>query len=103
MALDHINQAITEVGRLRAIQPAEPRITLRWARSLGARAMAGYRLAMRPGVAAEARAEGLRQARADVQRAEELAASVPVERRATVAAGLMAVIADARRLLTETP
>jgi serine/threonine protein kinase len=102
-ALDQINQAVAEVTRFRGLQPAEPRLTLRLARSLGVRAMAGYRLAMRPGVAADARVEGLRQARADVLHAEELAASVPPERRATIPASTMAVIADAHRLLTETP
>jgi hypothetical protein len=74
---------------------------MRWARCYGARALAGYRLAGRPGITIEARAQGLRQAHEDIERADQLVAGVPPENRGAINARDMAVIADARRLLAE--
>jgi tetratricopeptide (TPR) repeat protein len=100
-AFDHIDLAIAEAARVLKLHPNEPRVTLRQARCFGGRALAGYRLATRPGASSEARAQGLRQAREDVEHAEQIVAGVPPENRGAINAWDMSVIADARRLLGE--
>jgi len=102
-AFDHIDLAIAEAARVLKLHPNEPRVTLRQARCFGGRALAGYRLATRPGASSEARAQGLRQAREDVEHAEQILAEVPAEGRTAINSRDLAVIADARRLLNETP
>jgi eukaryotic-like serine/threonine-protein kinase len=102
-ALERINAALMEVERLHGVHPEDPRVTLRWARCFGGRALAGYRLAMLTGVSAEARAEGLRQARQDVRRADEIVAGVPEEQRRTTNARTLMLISEARELLAQAP
>jgi tetratricopeptide (TPR) repeat protein len=98
---EHVNVALREATRFQSAQPAEARLTLRLAICLAGRAVAGYRLAARPG--ADHQDASLPQARADLARAEELLASVPAEARNRVPAGNMSVIVEARRLLSANP
>jgi tetratricopeptide (TPR) repeat protein len=101
-ALDHIDLANKEMVRVRSLHPDQSRMALRWARCFGVRSLAGYRLATRSEATTDARAQGLRQAHEDIARAEQILATVPVEGRTAINARDLAVIADTRRLLSES-
>jgi eukaryotic-like serine/threonine-protein kinase len=102
-AIDQINASLAENRRYREAQPDYAIAKLRTARCLGGRALVQYRLANRPGVSSEARAALLRQARDDVQAAEQIEAQTESQKRDLVMARSLSVISEARQLLTQAP
>jgi serine/threonine protein kinase len=100
-AIDEITLAIARNLQNQSAHAEVLPVKLRTARCFGGRALAAYRLATRPGIAAEERAKGLRQAREDLERADQILAELPSQRIDLAAARSLSVVSEARKLLAE--
>ena len=95
------NLALQQNQKFREAHPEQVPVKLRWARCLGGRALAAYRLATRPGVAGAEREQQLKQAREDVAHADQIVAALPAQRPGLVVSRSLALIAEARKALAE--
>jgi tetratricopeptide (TPR) repeat protein len=100
-AIEQINLALNQNQKFREAHPEQVLVKLRWARCLGGRALAAYRLANRPGVASAERDQQLRQARQDVAQADQIVAALPAQRPGLVVSRSLALIAEARKALAD--
>jgi eukaryotic-like serine/threonine-protein kinase len=102
-AIEQINLAMAQNQKYTDAHPDQLPAKARGARCLGGRALIAYRLAKRPGVSDAARTQALRQAHADLDRADKIVAELPAQRRTLVAARSLALMSEARRALAEAP